>query len=161
WLALADPNVHDRPREQSEKTILRQEWGNWQKCSERMQPSLRRDVVIHLARQPADFKRSIAVFPHPLRSLWLAAFQSHLWNQLLAGLIRHELSDDQTQSQPIGLGRLPFFRELSQQQRTKLQTAVLPLPSARLHLENAELLPLYNEVLAAEGIELRQVRVKY
>jgi len=161
WLALADSNVHDRPTDRNEKTILRQEWGNWKKCLERMRPSVRRDVVNQLARQPTDFKRAITVFPHSLRSLWLAAFQSHLWNIVLARLIEQKVSGDQTQTHTIGPTRLPFFHKLSQQQRTQLQTAILPLPSARLHLENAELLPLYDEVMASEGMELRQVRVKY
>ncbi|HEY2416006.1 MAG TPA: tRNA pseudouridine(13) synthase TruD [Pirellulaceae bacterium] len=161
WLALADSNVHDRPLDRDEKTILRQEWGNWQKCVEQMQPSLRRDVVMHLARQPADFKRAITVFPHPLRSLWLAAFQSHLWNQTLSRLIERAVGESERYLHAIGVSRAPFFSQLEEQQRSRLQQIALPLPSARLHLENGELRTLYDEVMAAEGMELRQVRVKY
>src|SRR5262249_39989680 len=46
-------------------------------------------------------------------------------------------------------------------QRERLGNTVLPLPSARLHLEGHPLKPLYDKVLAAEQMELRQVRVKY
>jgi toxin YoeB len=56
---------------------------------------------------------------------------------------------------------LPFFRELNAAERETLQRHVLQLPSARLHLEEGELKTLFDQVLAAEGIELRQVRVKY
>jgi tRNA pseudouridine13 synthase len=160
-LALTDQNVHDRPIDRNEKTLLRQNWGNWQKCAEQMQPSTRRDVIIHLARQPADFKRAITVFPHSLRSLWLAAFQSHLWNKILARVIQQKMSDDQMEWQTIGRDRLPYFHRLNDEQRSRLHRESLPLPSARLHLENNPLQALYEEALAAEGIELRQVRVKY
>jgi tRNA pseudouridine13 synthase len=38
---------------------------------------------------------------------------------------------------------------------------LLPLPSARLRLDDNRLKPIYDRILAAEGLELRQVRVKY
>jgi tRNA pseudouridine13 synthase len=56
---------------------------------------------------------------------------------------------------------MPFFGPLNDAERSRLQSAVLPLPSARLHLENDDLRALYDEVLVSEGLELRQVRVKY
>jgi tRNA pseudouridine13 synthase len=37
----------------------------------------------------------------------------------------------------------------------------LPLPSARLHLNDDSLRVLYEQALAPEGLELRQIRVKY
>jgi tRNA pseudouridine13 synthase len=161
WLALADFNVHDRPLDRDQKAMLQSEWRNWQLCLDRLPPSVRRDVVLHLACQPADFKRAMTVFPHSLRSLWLAAFQSHLWNQTLSRLIERTVGENGLHRHAIGVTRVPFFGQLEEQQRSRLQQAVLPLPSARLHLENHELCTLYDEVLAAEGLELRQVRVKY
>lgn len=161
WLALADPNVHDRVVDRDEKAMLRNQWGNWQLCSERIDPSVRQDVVKQLARQPGDFRRALAAFPHSLRSLWLAAFQSHLWNQVLARLVVQEVGNEQTEMHQIGSAHLPFFGRLNDSQRGRLQNTLLPLPSARLHLENDDLRPLYDQLLEAEGIELRQVRVKY
>jgi len=161
WLALADPNVHDRPADREEKALLRSQWGNWRACVERLNPSVRRDIAIHLAQRPHDFKRAIVIFPHNLRSLWLAAFQSHLWNQILARLIRQETIDNQPQTQLIGVSRVPFFARLDDEQRRRLQNCIVPLPSARLRLENENLRSLYDEVMAAECLELRQVRVKY
>jgi tRNA pseudouridine13 synthase len=51
--------------------------------------------------------------------------------------------------------------QLSNSQRERLKSARLPLPSARLHLADESLKELYEQVLAKEGMELRQVRVKY
>jgi tRNA pseudouridine13 synthase len=42
-----------------------------------------------------------------------------------------------------------------------LKQTSLPLPSARLHLEGSAWQPLYDQVLATEGMEMRQLRVKY
>ena len=114
-----------------------------------------------LAGQPNDFRRAIALLRQDLRSLWLAAFQSHLWNQILADLIRQTCPPEQSACQVIGRRELPFFVDLNDSQRQQLHTTLLPLPSARLHLETGPLQTLYERALAAEGLELRQVRVKY
>jgi len=64
-------------------------------------------------------------------------------------------------TQTIGRREVPFFHSLNEAQRDELLKALLPLPSARLHMDDSPLKPLYDQVLATEGIELRQIRVKY
>jgi tRNA pseudouridine13 synthase len=161
WLALAEPNDHDRPEDRKEKVTLREHWGDWRTCMDLVQHSPWPNIIEHLARHPRDFRRSIALVPQELRSIWLAAFQSHLWNQILARLIREICEPQQCSFQRIAQRDVPFFAELNDEQRERLQSVVLPLPSARLHLDSGPLKSLYDEVLAAEGMELRQVRVKY
>ncbi|MCI0357701.1 MAG: tRNA pseudouridine(13) synthase TruD [Planctomycetaceae bacterium] len=161
WLALAEPNVHDRPDEREQKRILRECWGDWPKCKALLDRSHRRSIVTYLADKQGDFRRAIALIRQDLRSIWLAAFQSHLWNQIAARLIRLVCLPGQLVTQTIGRRELPFFLSLDDAQRDELAKAILPLPSARLHLDESPLKPLYDQVLAAEGIELRQIRVKY
>jgi len=161
WLALADPNVHDQRRDLEEKQILRDLWGDWPQCMAKLPQSPAKPIIVHLARNPRDFRRAITLIRQDLRSLWLAAFQSHLWNQVLAALIRQVCRPDQCTTQPIAKSELPFFTSLDPAQRAKLHGTLLPLPSARLHLDASPFKPLYDHVLTAEGMELRQVRVKY
>jgi tRNA pseudouridine13 synthase len=161
WLALADPNVHDRPDRREAKRLLREEWGNWAEIKSRLRSWYGANIFAFPPNQPLDFRRAIAVFPQHLRSLWLAAFQSHLWNQILAALVHELCRPEQCVLYAIGGRDLPFFIKLDDVQRDVLARTVLPLPSARLHLESSPLKDLYDRVLAAEGLELRQVRVKY
>ena len=56
---------------------------------------------------------------------------------------------------------VPFFTGLQAEAGERLREAQLPLPSARLHLDEGPLLTLITEVLAEFGLELRQLRVKY
>jgi tRNA pseudouridine13 synthase len=161
WLAVAEPNVHDRLEDRNEKRLLREHWGDWSKCNRLRPGSLRQQVVAHLSRQPSDFRRVMAIVPQELRSLWLAAFQSHLWNQILAALIGRLCRPEQRMMRSIGKRDVPFYAELEESQREQLNGTTLPLPSARLHLNDGPLKSLYDQVLAAEGIELRQIRVKY
>jgi tRNA pseudouridine13 synthase len=136
WLALAEPNVHDRPDEREQKRILRDCWGDWPRCKSLLARSHRRSIITYLADKPGDFRRAIGLVRQDLRSIWLAAFQSHLWNQIAARMITLVCRQEQLVTQAIGRRELPFFLHLDEAQRQELATVVLPLPSARLHLSD-------------------------
>jgi tRNA pseudouridine13 synthase len=161
WLAVADANVHDRPNDREAKRVLREHWGDWAACTKKLRPGMQKEVATHLSRNPTDFRRAITILPHELRSLWLAAFQGQLWNQVLAASISQVCRSEQCVAHAIGRRQVPFFIELDASQRALLHAQKLPLPSARLHLDDGPLKTLYYQTLAAEGLELRQIRVKY
>jgi tRNA pseudouridine13 synthase len=161
WLALAEPNAHDRPDDRERKQIFREHWGDWPKCQSLMPRSNCAAIAAHLTSHPGDYRRAITLVRHDVRCLWLAAFQSHLWNQILAAYLRQVCTREDLVTRPIGPRELPFPVKLDAMQHEQLQKINLPLPSARLHLEEGPLLELYQRVLASEEIELRQVRVKY
>jgi tRNA pseudouridine13 synthase len=159
WLALAEPNARDRPVDRDEKRLLREQWGNWQACRQRLTGDRQRICAL-LAASGGDFRRAIAQLPHELRSLWLAAYQSHLWNQILAALLLDVCRPEQLKPHEVGRRSLPFFTSLQPKQADLLQASLLPLPSARLHLEAGPLAELYSRVLSAEGTALREIRIK-
>lgn len=161
WLALAAPNRHDSPQVRQEKAILRQHWGDWARCKEQLPRSHTRSIVTYLVDHPGDYRRALALIRHDLRSLWLAAYQSHIWNGVLGTLLRQLCRAEQRVDYRIGPDVLPFYRHLDEEQRSRLQALVLPLPSARLHLAGSPLAAVYDQVLAAEGLSLRQMRLKY
>ena len=161
WLALAEDNVHDRPEDREQKRILRELWGKWPECKAALARSHRRSIVTYLADKPMDYKRALALVRHDLRSIYLAALQSDLWNRWLAALLRSICRAEQLTMMEIGPRKLPFYTALDDAQRSQLQSAVLPLPSARLHLEDGPLKQLLDAILAEEGMELRQVRLKF
>lgn len=161
WLALADPHPDDRAEEREQKRILRDLWGEWPACKEALERSHRRSIVTYLADKPGDFRGAWSRVRVDLRGLYLSAFQSHLWNQLLAACLRQELSPAQLDDIPLEIGTLPFFRELTPEVATRLQELQLPLPSARQKLEPGPIQSLLDGVLAGLGLEQRELRVKY
>jgi tRNA pseudouridine13 synthase len=163
WLALAEHNDHDRPDEREQKRILRELWGKWPEAKAALSRSHTRSVITYLADKPVnpDFKRALALVRQDLRSLWLAAYQSHLWNQMLAAVIEQNCRAEDLRRQRIARQELPFFTRLPEEDRTWMHAFQMPLPSARLHLEPGDLKDLIDDVMSAEGMELREVRVKY
>jgi len=167
WLALAEANRHDTPLITQHKELLQSRWGDWRgilaqlpRSGSHVEQRLAR-VIEHLAARPSDFRGAIAKIDPQQRGLYLSSFQSFLWNRMLAALLRATCRPEQLESVEIGPDRLPFFGPLDDAQRATLAEMMLPLPSARLHLEPGPTADLIQATLADSGIELRQLRVKY
>lgn len=161
WLAIVDRNVHDRPRVRDEKNLLQQYWGDWELLSRKLPESPHRGLFRHLAEHPTDFRRAITFLPADLRSLYLAAFQSAIWNDILAEWLREQLPGECLKPLTVGHQSLLTWAEIPPGSSRELTQLTLPLPSARLHLEPGPLLDLYERVVSRYGLALRELRVKY
>jgi tRNA pseudouridine13 synthase len=93
--------------------------------------------------------------------LYLAAFQSYLWNCLLVELLRQHCRPEQLYELPLTPAAVLFYRTLDPSQREPLLQATLPLPSARTHLPEGPVKELVDRVLSQKGLALREIRVKY
>lgn len=164
YLALAEPNSHDRPREKEQKEILRQHWGDWKLCKERLDRSHRRSIVTYLVDHPADFKRAVALVRQDLRGIYAAAFQSWVWNRWLSRLIETALGASNVCWFDSRSGRLalPWHTdELREESWLLLASGELPLPSARIHSWPDGTLPVLEEVLSPLSMTVREMRFKY
>jgi tRNA pseudouridine13 synthase len=161
WLALADPNVLDRPRDREEKRLMRDCWGDWPACATRIRSPDRGNVATFLAGRPQDFRGAIARIRRDQRSLLVNAFQSFLWNRLLDSLLRQVCPAARLLRVPLKTGPVACFAALDEATRERLQSATLPLPSARVHLDPGPLRDLVDGSLAECGLALREIRIKY
>ena len=78
WLAIAEPNSHDRPNDRDEKEIIRRLWGDWVACKNSLRKSSSRSIITYLVDHPERFREAFALQRQDMRSLWLAAYQSDL-----------------------------------------------------------------------------------
>ena len=161
WLFLADPSPHDRPRQRRERTLIREHWGDWGRLASELGRSPARNVVEFLAGRPADFRGAIARVRQDLRSIALAAFQSFLWNQWLAALLRERFAPGRLLEIPVAGQALPFPRDPNAAELEGLRAAELPLPSARIRGREGPWKGLLERVLGQYGLALGQLRVKY
>lgn len=166
WLALADAHPDDRSNEKKQKQILRDHWGRWVECKELLERSHRRSIVTNLADKEAagkapDFRSAFGCLNCDLRGLYLSAFQSALWNRLLTAVLKQRFSADRLSEFSLASGPGFFITGLTAAETSELTATVLPLPSARHKLEEGPIALLLNEILAAEGLEQRELRVKY
>jgi tRNA pseudouridine13 synthase len=160
-LALASPYEHDRGPQKREKELLRSHWGDWPRLKQQLPRGHARSLIDYLVGHPSDFRGAIARLRPDLRGLYLSAYQSHLWNRMLARWLEQHAQPEQLLAVQLRLGTVPMHRGLDAVVRDKLTALALPLPSARLKLEADDpRLASVQSVLAEEGLELKQMQVK-
>src|SRR6266852_6335117 len=138
WLALAAPYEHDRAPQKKEKAILNRHWGDWKTCKNELPRSHARSLVDYLVSHPTDFRGAVARMRPELRGLYLSAYQSYLWNRILAGWLREHCGPEQLFPVKLRIEELPMYRGLEEAAFQEMAALTLPLPSARAKLEEKD-----------------------
>jgi tRNA pseudouridine13 synthase len=162
FLSIAEANVHDRPREKEQKAVLRDNWGKWSECKEQLDRSHRRSIVTYLVDHPTDFKRALALLRPDLRSIYMSAFQSFLWNRWLSAIIETRLDSSMQTAMKSLCGTL--WTPNASAETTELdwlKKLELPLPSARQHDWPQEYFPFLESILSQMDMDIHEVRVKF
>src|SRR5262249_25366242 len=134
WLALAAPYEFDRADAKREKHLLRDQWGKWAELKAALPRGHARSLVDYLVHHPAEFKGAVARLRPELQGLYLSAYQSDLWNRMLAAwLTRHFLRADLTDVE-LKLRPAPAPVRCPNELQGEWESLVIPLPSARLKL---------------------------
>lgn len=160
YLALAEPYAYDRPADRELKARLRQHWGQWSLLRASLPPGPAHRVAAYLADHPDDLAGAFSRLPYELQSLYLSAYQSHLWNRLLEQWIIRHARRGQLVYLTKAAGGWCLLRRLSPEDVTFWRGCHLPLPSARLRLPDADpLASVLMEILGSEGLTLAQMKV--
>ncbi len=161
WLALAAPYEHDRADAKRAKATLCELWGKWPECQAKLPKGHARSLVSYLAAHPTDFKGAVARLRPELQGLYLSAYQSYLWNKMLATWLTTTLGAANLCDVELKLGRVPAPVRVPDEHRAAWDTLTLPLPSARVKPDpGAPWLPTIEEALKAEGLTLPELRIK-
>jgi tRNA pseudouridine13 synthase len=156
-LGLAAPYEFDRAAQKEEKRLLAQHWGDWQLLKDRLPRGHARSLVDYLRIHPADFRGAVVRLRPELRGLYLSAYQSHLWNRLLARWLERHVAPEQLRLVLLRLGAVPFHGHAP----AELADLHLPLPTARWKPEPGDSrVALVQEVLGEEGLTLADLKVK-
>lgn len=159
--ALSAPYAYDVAEQKREKELLRRHWGDWATLKVELPRSHSRSLVCYLADHPTDFRGAVARLRPDLRGLYLSAYQSWLWNRILAVWLRSWIPADQLTNVTAKLGELPMPRALDDAGLARLRAAQLPLPSARTRLAPDDPLgPLIASVLAEDGLTLPEMKIR-
>jgi tRNA pseudouridine13 synthase len=159
--AMTAPYAFDRASDKQEKSLLRKHWGNWAELKERLPRGHAHRLVSYLAAHPGDFSGAVTRLRPELRGLYLSAYQSHLWNRMLAAWLRAHIPAEQLIEAPLKLGGVPMPRRLTPDQLQALVELQLPLHSARIRLDDADpRKPYYDQVRAEDGVAIDQFKLK-
>jgi tRNA pseudouridine13 synthase len=168
-LALTTPYEFDRGPEKKEKAALKTHWGDWKGCLARLKLGQAREIAEYLSWRPTDFRGALRLIKPELRQFYLNAYQSHLWNRMLVRWLEVHLQPNQLRRSPHNeitpidkrTDDVLFYHDLTGSQRAELVSLRLPLPTTRTKIEPTDpRWPVIQDVLAEEGIEMRDLKVK-
>lgn len=160
-LALVGAYEYDTAPAKKEKATLSSLWGDWTRARDELPRGHARSLVDYLVQHPGDFRGAVVRLRPELRGLYLSAYQSHLWNRILARWLRANVPVDQLVEVPLRMGAVPFPLDLPPETLARYQALTLPLPSARLHLADDDPRRADIEaVLAEDGLTLRDMQVR-
>jgi len=158
-LALATPAPEDRRRQRGIRETLDRHWGDWAACHRALPACPERSVVTYLEEHPGAFRRAFELIDRNLRNLYCSAYQSHLWNRVLARLVRARVGTGAIEV-PYGLGAFVFYESLPPAAVEGLRALTLPAPRHNLKIESPELARLYERVFEEEGILQKDFRFR-
>lgn len=160
---LTQPFVGDPGPVQKFKTFARDHWGDWDTLFEAApRPSNFRSVLTYLRDHPTetDYRKALNLITRRLLSIYLAAYQSLLWNRIAGRyLTAHlEVGLEQVPAQVEIAGEwLPVYHELPA--HLNRDTAI-PLPNHRTVYAGSDLEAIVAHVLEEEGLSLNDLKAR-
>ena len=153
-LYMATPSAHDDEASRRSKEFLDQHWGDWVLCLKRATREFA-PVVAALKKAPDDFAGAICRIQHDLLELFVTSFQSYLWNETLAVLIRgFELP---VQAMSYAQGELLFFADLTPAARRFFDRHEIPMASPQTVFGAKRIASAVTSVLTRAGLGLKDL----
>lgn len=154
---LTQPCAGDPAPVRRFKAMARTRWGDWASLFELApRPSNFRSVLTYLRDHPMEYRRALNLITPRLLGLYLAAYQSWLWNRIAARWLE-ALLGEMPESVEIAGERFPVFCELPADFD---RDAVLPLPSHQAVYRDPVLAVIVGDVLAQERLSLGDLKAR-
>lgn len=157
-LFLATPSADDNSNTKKRKRLLAFYWGDWEKCYE-FAPLEGKPIFQYLREHHRDFIGAVQLIPKTLLELFLNAYQSWLWNEVMATLLMEMGLGKITV--PYGFGKLIFYESLASEEVKYLTRLVIPAPAPKAEFKSERVARITTEVLQKEGLELKQLKLKF
>ncbi|MCA8936518.1 MAG: tRNA pseudouridine(13) synthase TruD [Planctomycetes bacterium] len=155
-LHMAVPHRKQNMTDKQNRRLAAKHWGDWDTLHKLMRNAPERALVAYLKNHPDDWAGCFERITPSLRKLFVAAYQSYLFNETLRRLIAAQGLD--VIETPNKAGVLSFWRELPPDILDVWTKRELPLlgPGTRID-EHATVEAHLNATLQAEGITLEQL----
>jgi len=151
---------YDHKSARAFKSALFRHWGDWRSCRDIAGKfGQHHSVFEHLRKNHDDFAGAFRFVSSRIRLIHLYAFQSHIWNRVLAQTIEAEVEPKKRFAERAREGKLVFPKYESH-----LPTAwknQLPLPGNELDgVTEKDQLGRFHEALKREGLSREQFKIE-
>jgi tRNA pseudouridine13 synthase len=155
-LYMAKPAATDDEETRRSAEFIDRHWGDWALCLKHAKPEFS-PILYHLKKAPSDFEGALRRIERDLLELFITSFQSWLWNETLAILIKEFKLP--FRAVPYAQGELLFFTELSPEARRFFQSHEVPVVSPRAEPGPEPIAKAIRLVLAREKLKPADLRL--
>ncbi|MBE0432048.1 tRNA pseudouridine(13) synthase TruD [candidate division WOR-3 bacterium] len=141
----------DSTREKRFKQYCLSHWRDWTGCL-RIAPTFYRPILKYLCANPKDYKNALKKIDRELLNLYLLAYQSHIFNETLARLIK-EYGVDNVDVR-YSVGQFVFYRRLTDLGAARKMRIPMVNEKTRLSGPAGKMI---ERVVAQEGIALKEM----
>jgi len=148
-LLVCYPCQEDNQRLKKFKKFCAENWGKWEECLH-LAPFEFRKMIGYLVKNPKDFKGAIKMLSKEMLNLYLLAYQSYIFNQVLNLIVKnYGIGISEV---PYSMGRFIFYRSLKD--KNFIEKLTIPMLNEKVVL-TGYLEEKIAQVLSEEGISLR------
>ncbi|WP_257020540.1 tRNA pseudouridine(13) synthase TruD [Carboxydothermus ferrireducens] len=146
------------------KRFFMANWGNWSMCLEASKTRVEREIFSLLEKEPKNFAGAINLIPKEQLSLYFAAYQGYLYNNLLKEVLLNQ--GIELRAYPGVVDDYLFYLTLPKKSFNYLKSLMLPTAAQKVPFPNEEVRREYFKVLEREGLKsgdfnLRKIRKVY
>lgn len=155
---LTSAGPEDSRSERERKSALLKNWKDWPLLLTLAGGPLETAVFDFLSRHPKNPGRALPLLPQEEISMRYAAYQSHLWNEILRRLIR--LKVGKPGQVPGREGEYLFWNELSPRNLACFVPLEIPTAAARMSFSDEATRSLFGNILRERGLTAGAFRTK-
>lgn len=144
--------------ERQRRSTLFENWRDWRFCLSQAQVPLEKRIFGYLSDHPKDFARALHLLPQEEVSMLYAAFQSHLWNEILRRILKLKIKD-LVEVNGIA-GSYFFWSGLNDDLFSYLAGLEIPTPAAKMDFPDELVRSFYQEILAERSLRPGLFRTK-
>lgn len=158
--ALTATSGEDRQAVKKIRQVIHTNWRGWNKCFSLLPRSPERSIINYLKDHPANFRQAFELLDPNLILLYLHAYQSYIWNNVLSQLINNYAQGLPLVRVPYSLGEFVFYHQLTPEKIEVLKGLNIPFVTHRAVYPDKEIAHLLSETLKEEGLELKDFRIR-
>jgi tRNA pseudouridine13 synthase len=145
-------------KEKERKEALFNHWKDWSACLSYAQEPLEKGIFGYLAEHPKDFAPPLHQIPQEEVSMLYAAFQSHLWNEVLRRVVK--LKVEELVEIKGAEGGYFFWRNIDEGAFSYLGSLEIPTSAAQMDFPDDLTRSIYEEVLKEKNLRPGSFRTK-
>jgi len=148
----------DRSKDRRRRKFIKGNWGNFKLINSEIKYSEEKPLINHLSRFPRDWIGALKKISKHLKLLLIYAYQSFIWNETAARLVKYFYAADF--SAEYLLGKFNFFETLSDEIHKEFNTLKIPLIKHNTTISNETISNLVSQVLTDEKLTIQKFRIR-